>query len=493
MSFTLPSFQFGQKTSANGVRLPSFQFGYYSSIVGIALPSVQFGAFKINGLVLPEILLGESGPSTYSMTASGGVKISGSAYIGGPLVMTGSGGMKVGGAAIDASYNVTSLTVFGNGGVNVTGAAIVRDDFYVASGGVKVGGYAVVGGSINPAFSSSLSATLPVITGSITGDIGVAGSIDATIPRIESSVSVLVGITGSLDATFPGITSQITGGIESFDAVLPLLTAQINGYVGASGSVDATIPTISGSVTGQTGVTGAIDAELPVPTGSMNGTQGIIGQIGAMLPAMSGEIIGATGVGGSIGATLGLISASFTGYLAYYGAIDAKLKPMTAFITGTVGNADQWHVMAMNLKTGAISEYQGYQFNSMVEFNGRMIGASASGLFFLDGSSDNGAEIHSSITTGKSDFGAKSMKRLTDAYLSCQSTEPVTLTVEMDEHEAYDYDIHPEDSTTMRQHKADLGRGMKSRYYQFIISNTVGSDMELDSLEVVAETYSRRM
>ena len=145
----------------------------------------------------------------------------------------------------------------------------------------------------------------------------------------------------------------------------------------------------------------------------------------------------------------------------------------------------------MNLADGAMTEYQQFQFNSFAVFAGKVLAAGAGGIVELTGSTDQGAQIAASVLTGLDDFGIDFNKRVTDAYVGAKSGSDMVFSVVVAGIK-YDYPL----ATTgadVRNHKANLGKDLKHRYFQFGLANAGGADFALDGLAVRGVPLSRRV
>jgi hypothetical protein len=146
----------------------------------------------------------------------------------------------------------------------------------------------------------------------------------------------------------------------------------------------------------------------------------------------------------------------------------------------------------LNLKTGALTEYSNYPFNSICQFNGRYLGASSSGLFKLTGDTDNGTEIPAHIKTGKLDFGTSQLKRIKDVYVALQTLGDWQVAIVTDEnikrtYATVDGEIVPHTG------RVNCAKGSKGRYHSIGVANVAGADFEIDNIEINADVLSRRI
>lgn len=497
MAFALPKHELGEIAIDAGIRLPNFELGEATTNTYTEAGS---GGVSVGGA-------GEIQPFEYVEVGSGGVTVGGAATVLDPFIASGGllisgtapvthvqvvtyvevmqGGMTAGGVAAE-SFEFVEFTP--SGGVKVGGAATVTHEQQSLSGGVKIGGAALV-----LPVSGEINAPLTLFQSSIAGTVGTAGILDGALPLLQSDIRGLVAIRGSINATLPSLLeSEIVGGVVEIDGVLPLLGCQITGLLGVRGEIAAELPGLTGSITGLSGVIGSIDGRLPLLGDQLEGRATVVGTIEASLPALQATIGGIAGVVGSIAGELPLLRADLKGYFPITGTIDASLPLLSVQLTGVLAATIVDSTVVVNLKTGGVTEYQGFNFNSFTIFGGRVLGASDAGLFALDGGTDAGAEINGYITTGIDDFGSDHKKRCSDAYVSGKSSEPMDFTVLLDEGTAsYSYPVPATD--TYREGKANLGRGLKARYWQFKVSNRAGADFEIGQVDVEAEKLSRRV
>ena len=144
------------------------------------------------------------------------------------------------------------------------------------------------------------------------------------------------------------------------------------------------------------------------------------------------------------------------------------------------------NTIVMNTLTGAVSEYDGFAFQSITPAHA----ASVMGLFALGGEDDAGNPIVSTITTGKAQQGSSLKKMLAAVYFAMKGTGASTLTVHGEQASyAYPFTGSPAGVARVR-----TGRGIRENYLAFAYSNTDGATFQLDKMEVlVAESKNRRI
>lgn len=137
------------------------------------------------------------------------------------------------------------------------------------------------------------------------------------------------------------------------------------------------------------------------------------------------------------------------------------------------------------------STFENYDFNSFATIGGRTYGVKGDGLYLLDGDTDNGQPIQASVSYGRQDFGTKTMKHMTRAYVGASSTGKLYLKIIADGKE-YLYAARSS-STEIAQQRIDVGRGLQANYFTFELFNKDGGDFEIDSVSFFAAEFKRRI
>jgi len=150
----------------------------------------------------------------------------------------------------------------------------------------------------------------------------------------------------------------------------------------------------------------------------------------------------------------------------------------------------------MNTSNAAFSEYGNYPFNSFAEIYGTYYGAAEDGIYELSGDDDDGQAIDAHIKTGLIDMGTHFIKDVKAAYIGFTATGRLVLKVTASvrgERKEYWYEMKPQSSDTMREGRFTIGRGIRSKYWQFEVSNLEGEDFELDGITALYNVLSRRL
>ena len=159
---------------------------------------------------------------------------------------------------------------------------------------------------------------------------------------------------------------------------------------------------------------------------------------------------------------------------------------------GAIISGENYTGWVMNANTGAVSRYVQYPFNSFADLGAVQLGATEDGIYKLYGDTDDGADINAAVLTGRDDFSESVMKRMLKAYLGLATNGQMYLTTITNENERRTY-LLDVNNTSVREAKIDLGRGVKSRYWQFEITNVAGADFEIEAVEWYPVLLTRRV
>lgn len=124
-------------------------------------------------------------------------------------------------------------------------------------------------------------------------------------------------------------------------------------------------------------------------------------------------------------------------------------------------------------ENAAATEYRNYRYNGLLEFDGRYYGTSDTGLYELDGPTDDGEDIEWSIKTGVMDFLTGKLKRIPDCYIAFAGDNQVVLKVITEDNgrrieSVYTATMPPGDA--LHNGRIKIGRGLSARYWQFALS-----------------------
>lgn len=169
------------------------------------------------------------------------------------------------------------------------------------------------------------------------------------------------------------------------------------------------------------------------------------------------------------------------------GTVSEGLSITAGYVSPT-GNFTTW---AINTRTTAVTEYQGFVFDSLLTVGRRCLGADINGLYELDGDDDAGTPIVAGILSGFMQVGGSHLKALKAAYLGLASySGQFVLKVITGDGLTYTYTVTAQN---MRSTRVNLGKGLRSRYFRFELLNVDGADFRLDNIEFIPLVMQRRI
>lgn len=385
--------------------------------------------------------------------------------------------------------------------------------------------------SLNANISFSPSISMQILRGNI-GDIAanisfsprISGTIDyVPPPQISANISFSPSVSGTMDYSIIGTTSLIlpmltlsaTGGGEylgNAEIFFPILTLSSEGYDNALGEGNLTLPMFSLLSLSQANELGEAALTLPRLRLSAEGGAEVLGYGSIILPMLvlstgtlsetigeasisvslfkiSGE--GASGAVGDGAITIPVFVLSTSAYMSAEGTANLII-PMLALFAENLTAATDFLNLVMNVRNNALTLYSNYPFNSLCRFNGKNLGATATGIYDLDsGDTDDGSLIEWNFRTGYLDLEQKMKKKITQAWMSYKSDGDLIVTIVQPNGEEYEYPLSAVDVTESGI-RAVFGKGIKSKYVAVDIKNVDGCSITLDVLRLQFDQFTKK-
>jgi len=291
-------------------------------------------------------------------------------------------------------------------------------------------------------------ATIPSLSVAATG----------TVPWVATSASTLPALTATVDAR--------SSTVARAEPLLPALTAQ--GYSGAVCSV--TVGALTMAASGTTGVAGAVTATLPLFVAVATGTIGNTASADITLPSLSMV----TGVRAPI-----------------------SLPSLNLVAIGTATVAVSYEAYALNLKhtndktNDELTRYTNFPFDRIVRYKDSYYGMNATGLYLLEGTTDDGDPIPWEVATHITDFGNPKIKTVQHAYFGGRLGPDATVTLSVGEQADNSYSYTTPRGQTVQNYRQVFGKGAKARYFSVGVAGE--DEIELDSLELAVTELARRI
>lgn len=396
--------------------------------MAIALPVYETTAEAPASLALPPYALDASAPASLALPTWLLTEKIPSA-----LTVTPSGGVVIeGGADIMADPWFPSGGVTAGGESTVSAVSVLLFEFY-AYGGVQLSGAATV--------ATAWSEFVPSGGASVGGAAAVSDYYSTHIP----SGGIQVGGVANIQHTASG--GVLAGGAATVIAIYPLMHVPAGGVVLGGAAVIAG----AGVVTGAGGV--------------VAGGAAVVGEYFPMYVPSGGVELG--------------------------GAAIAFALPAGSVSTPENPYAEAYPGWAVNLDTGAPSRYMGLPATSMFQHAGKTYVTNAAGVYELTGGSDAGQPIRAAVTLPRSDFSDGHEKRVPWVYVGARTAGPLVLKVITDSPSVRYYAV-TSGGASMQGYRVQIGKGLKSRYWQFRLENKAGADFDLDSIEILPNVLRQR-
>lgn len=165
------------------------------------------------------------------------------------------------------------------------------------------------------------------------------------------------------------------------------------------------------------------------------------------------------------------------------------------FLSGVIDlDGDEKYTFTFNTKTLGLSEYVGYDFNSMSD----NLACNRTGIYDLTPNQDDVSLteiVNAKIETGLINFGTSKHKQVPYAYLGLTNDGNVrlaTVTIQNGSKSERWYELKQK-AGSIDTRRVQLGRGVKSDLWQFVVENVDGSNFNLDEMEVLPIVLRRRI
>lgn len=184
---------------------------------------------------------------------------------------------------------------------------------------------------------------------------------------------------------------------------------------------------------------------------------------------------------------------SLEAWLRLFAALDTQAFTAVSLSLGD----DEFTGWALTTSNRALSQYDHYPFTGFAQHGGRYYGVAADGVYLLDGDDDNGTPVSAAVRTALMNFGTAKHKRLPAVYLAYRSPGPLALKVVTTSDTGAPverwYRVRERPTTALRETRVDIGRGLRSVYWQLELVNTDGADFDLDTMTLVPMILTRRL
>ena len=160
-------------------------------------------------------------------------------------------------------------------------------------------------------------------------------------------------------------------------------------------------------------------------------------------------------------------------------------------VGGHVGPPPPVAAWVVNYATGASSQYEGFDFNSLSAWGDTYLGVRPDGVYVLEGDTDAGEPIRAQVGFGVDAFGGAYKKNVESAYLGVSASGPMHMRVTADG-QTYTYEADRV-ASNMQTQRVRFGRGLRASHIALELLNEAGANFELADIQLLVTTLSRRV
>lgn len=336
---------------------------------------------------------------------------------------------------------------------------------------------------------------------------GASASVPAPPPRLLSIARDSTGdYAASLTAPRPTLTAF---GAATARATAPKPTLASGGTVVAMGSASVASPSVLVQSEGR--ASAMVRADLRAQSASLIGYGGAVVSV-TLSGKATVEASGTTGgiAGASLECPLFQLSAEATAQ--NYGSasliapspeigrtvqawVAAPAARLTAIGTAVVTATFDAYVVNLLHRGGStvdeVTHYTNFPFTHVVRYQNSYYGMNSTGLYLLEGTTDDGDPIEWSVQTAMEDFGSPRRKTIDSVYIEGRLGAATTVSLQSGEKTPNTYSHTTPRGATAQNHRQKLGRGVKERYHALGLAGD--GEFELDAVEFNERETNRRI
>lgn len=326
--------------------------------------------------------------------------------------------------------------------------------------------------------------------------------------------STIIAETEPLDC----VSSSIAGRVGRVNVELELI--KLNALAGSKADIELeAVDLIANSATGGISYLDECDIE-PIECSATSRVQGV-SKLFAELEILELESEGELGTISALSdgelSELILQAEGFTGTISKASVLLPHIELSEKVSSNTVSKALielpalQIHVsrsvlqdynataLQMNTETNAVSIFTQYPYHSLGLSKKGYIAATDSGIFILDGETDNGLPIDAFIRSGFFDLAGMEgvenslVKRCTNVYVGYRTDGQLEIVLKTDGEAHPTRYVFSQRESGLTKQRLKMEKGIKSRYWQYELRNIEGADFNLDQVEFLFEMLSRKV
>lgn len=172
--------------------------------------------------------------------------------------------------------------------------------------------------------------------------------------------------------------------------------------------------------------------------------------------------------------------------------VSSAISEGFCFIPRLTLDGIEYSAYCMNPEIFAVTQYTNYNYNSFAVFNNRHLAASTSGLYLLEGTTDDDEYIVPKMLTAAMDFGTSNLKQVPQVYLGIDQDNTIILKVNVDDQSTSYYSLTATCNRLGTQ-RIKCGKGLIGRYFQFELQAKDCETFKLDNFEFYPVVLRRKI
>jgi DNA-binding beta-propeller fold protein YncE len=313
------------------------------------------------------------------------------------------------------------------------------------------------------------------------------------LPLFVLDASAATGHIAGAELTAPALLLDAAAGSYAF-LELPLATVEVAGVAGTVGSAELQSPAIVAETAILSAGFSAASNTRRAPTLEAYGLATNAAVFDEVLKPVRIVASGVIGYRGRAELTLPGLVLGAEAYSNTTGQLDSDTPTWEIDAAAFNDIAEAYRAWALNVRTAALSEYSGLAFNSFGTFNGRVLAAGPTGVHVVgEADKDDTVNISALVRTAMVDFGTTYNKRVPRAYLGASMGQDMEFHTITTHDGTRAYLIQRNGNPDMQQRRVPIGRGPKSRFWQFEVANRDGGDFTVADILVYPEADRRRV
>lgn len=320
-----------------------------------------------------------------------------------------------------------------------------------------------------------------------TGEFAFAGVLPGMAVKAFGGINTSAGLP-PLGAYAAGVgTSLATASL-----LMPALSVVASGVVAGQANTSATLPMTRLAGFGGAVISISLDNGLTVASSVSAGS---VASAAVTLPLF--DLVASATAQNHGGANVLLPAIG----MVNSGAAWVALPSMQLVAVGHAVVTATFEAYALNLnhppaqrgipEIDELTRYTNFPFTHIVRYQNSYYGANSTGLYLLEGTTDDGALIDWEVETAITDFGSPQLKTVEMAYFGGRFGPETAITLIAGETTTNAYTHTTPRGAAAQNHRQPFGRGQKARYYALGASGN--GEVTIDSITLNIATLARKV